>query len=112
MYNAEIRIRKEYMSFDDQNGKPVEMQGIRIILGAKVEKFITLENLGTGRNSNFELLGYTNPDLAQWYANVPVGTEMTLKEYAEPVKTGIGEVYDDSEEEDEETPKRRKLHIH
>ena len=112
MYNAEIRLRKEYMSFDDQNGKPVEMQGIRVILGAKVEKFITLENLGTGRNSNFELLGYTNPDLAQWYANVPVGTEMILREYVEQKTAGISEVYDNSEEEDEETPKRRKLHIH
>lgn len=112
MFNAEIRLRKEYMSFDDQTGKPVEMQGIRITLGPKVEKFITLENLTTGRNSNFELLGYTNPNLAQWYANVPVGTEMTLKEYVEQKTAGISDVYDNSEEEDEETSKRRKLHIH
>lgn len=110
MLNVEIKLRKEYMNFPDQNGQNIEMQGIRIILGPKVEKFITLENITTGRNSNFELLDYTNPNLAQWYANVSTGAEMVLKEFAEPVETGIGEIYDNSEEE--ETPKRRKLLVH
>lgn len=80
MFDAKIKIRKEYVNFTDNAGKTVEMQGIRVILGPKIEKFFTLENISFGSNSNYELLGYTNPNLCQWYSNVPVGTEMVLTE--------------------------------
>lgn len=81
MFNVEIRLRKEYMSFTDgKTGKDVEMQGIRVILGPKVEKFFTMENLTLGVKSNLELLGYTNPNIIQWYMNSNVGNEITLRE--------------------------------
>lgn len=81
MFNVEIKLRKEYMSFtDSKTGKEVEMQGIRIILGPKVEKFIVMENITLGIKSNLELLGYTNPNIVQWYSNSGVGNEITLKE--------------------------------
>lgn len=81
MFNVEIRLRKEYMSFaDNKTGKDVEMQGIRIILGPKVEKFVIMENITQGTKSNLELLGYTNPNIVQWYMNSNTGAEITLKE--------------------------------
>lgn len=81
MFNVEIRLRKEYMSFaDNKTGKDVEMQGIRIILGPKVEKFVIMENITQGTKSNLELLGYTNPNIVQWYMNSSTGAEITLKE--------------------------------
>lgn len=81
MFNVEIRLRKEYMSFaDNKSGKEVEMQGIRIILGPKVEKFVIMENLTQGTKSNLELLGYTNPNIVQWYMNSATGAEIYLRE--------------------------------
>lgn len=83
MFNVQIKLRKEYMSFaDNKTGKDVEMQGIRIILGPKVEKFVIMENLTQGTKSNLELLGYTNPNIVQWYMNSGTGNEITLKELA------------------------------
>lgn len=91
MFNVEIRLRKEYMSFEDtKTGKTVEMQGIRVILGPKVEKFFTIENITLGTKSNLELLGYTNPNIVQWYCNSAVGSEITLKELAP--KTNLDEI--------------------
>lgn len=81
MFNVQIKLRKEYMSFaDNKTGKDVEMQGIRIILGPKVEKFVIMENLTQGTKSNLELLGYTNPNIVQWYMNSGTGNEITLRE--------------------------------
>lgn len=92
MFNVEIRLRKEYMSFaDNKTGKDVELQGIRIILGPKVEKFVIMENITQGTKSNLELLGYTNPNIVQWYMNSNTGAEITLKE-VEPENSfsGVG----------------------
>lgn len=81
MFNVEIRLRKEYMSFaDNKSGNTVEMQGIRVILGPKVEKFFIMENLTQGTKSNLELLGYTNPNIVQWYMNSATGAEIYLRE--------------------------------
>lgn len=81
MFNVEIRLRKEYMSFaDNKTGNTVEMQGIRVILGPKVEKFFIMENITNGTNSNLDLLGYTNPNIVQWYINSNTGAEITLRE--------------------------------
>ena len=45
------------MSFaDNKSGNTVEMQGIRVILGPKVEKFFIMENITQGTKSNLELL--------------------------------------------------------
>lgn len=105
MFNVQLRLRKEYMSFqDNKTGNPVEMQGIRVILGPKVEKFFIMENLTQGTNSNLELLGYTNPNIVQWYMNSNVGSEITLREVAKksiPVKESesIREIYSNSENE-------------
>lgn len=92
MFNVEIKLRKEFMNFQDrQTGKDVEMQGIRIVLGPKVEKFIVLENLTLGNKSNLELLGYTNPNIVQWYMNSGAGSEITLREL-EPAHTDLGDI--------------------
>ena len=102
MYNASIRIRKEYNKYNFDNGDSVEVQGIRIILAPKIEKFIPLENLTKGNKSNLELLEYCNPDLAQWYHNVSVGTDILLIETHKksiPVSdesSGISEIYTNS----------------
>lgn len=81
MFNVEIKMRKEYMSFaDNKSGNTVEMQGIRVILGPKVEKFFIMENITQGTKSNLELLGYTNPNIVQWYMNSSVGSEIILRE--------------------------------
>lgn len=85
MFNVEVRLRKEYMAFaDNKTGKELEMQGIRVILGPKVEKFFIMENITQGQRGNLELLGYTNPNLVQWYSNSNAGTEITLKELEKP----------------------------
>lgn len=92
MFNVEIRLRKEYMSFaDNKSGNTVEMQGIRVILGPKVEKFFIMENITQGTKSNLELLGYTNPNIVQWYMNSSVGAEITLRE-VEPEHTDLSEL--------------------
>ncbi len=97
MFNVEIKLRKEFMQFNDrQTDKEIEMQGIRVILGPKVEKFIVMENLTLGNKSNLELLGYTNPNLVQWYMNSSAGAEITLKEL-EPAHADLSELgYDKS----------------
>lgn len=103
MFNASIKLVKEYMKFTDEDGNTTEVQGIRIVLGPKVEKFITMENLISGRKTNFELLGYVNPNLCQWYSNVPVGSELVLYEQGTPQdipvrkKTSITEIYNNAE---------------
>lgn len=99
MFNASIVIRKEYMKFTTDKNETVENQGIRVILGPKVEKFFTLENISMGTKSSLELLGYTNPNLVQWYFNSPVGSELTLKEIApeNSKKINIKEIYSNSE---------------
>lgn len=92
MFNVEIRLRKEYMSFaDNKSGNTVEMQGIRVILGPKVEKFFIMENITQGTKSNLELLGYTNPNIVQWYMNSGVGAEITLREI-EPEYADLSEL--------------------
>ena len=92
MFNVEIRLRKEYMSFaDNKSGNTVEMQGIRVILGPKVEKFFIMENITQGTKSNLELLGYTNPNIVQWYMNSGVGAEITLLEI-EPEHADLSEL--------------------
>lgn len=78
---VEIKIRKEVMTFNDrQTGNELKMSGIRVILGPKVEKFFILENFSTGQKGNAELLGYTNPNLVQWYYNSAPGAELILSE--------------------------------
>lgn len=91
------------MKFTDEDGNTTEVQGIRIVLGPKIEKFITMENLISGRKSNYELLGYVNPNLCQWYSNSPVGSELVLVEQGSPEavpvrkKTSITEIYNNAE---------------
>lgn len=103
MFNVRIKLVKEYMKFTDDSGNTTEVQGIRIVLGPKIEKFITMQNLATGKSSNFELLGFVNPNLAQWYSDVPVGTELYLIEQGQPSavpangKPSISEIYSNSE---------------
>lgn len=105
MFNVQLRLRKEYMSFqDEKTGNTIEMQGIRVILGPKVEKFLVMENLTHGTKSNLELLGYTNPNIVQWYMNSNTGAEITLREVAKksiPVQgsESISEIYSNSENE-------------
>lgn len=93
------RIRKEYVKYSFEDGTTTEGQGIRIILAPKIEKFIMLENLTTGKKSNLELVEFCNPNLAQWYHNVQVGTEMELVEYAQKIKVNnsITDIYTKSE---------------
>lgn len=92
MFNVEVKLRKEFMQFNDrQTDKEIEMQGIRIILGPKVEKFVVMENLTLGNKSNLELLGYTNPNLVQWYMNSAAGAEITLREL-EPEHANLSEL--------------------
>lgn len=92
MFNVEIKIRKEFLNFkDNKTGNDVEMQGIRVILGPKVEKFIVLENLTMGSKSNLELLGYTNPNIVQWYMNSSAGSEIILREI-EPEHANLSEI--------------------
>lgn len=99
MFNSTITLRKEYMKFTTEKNETVENQGIRVILGPKVEKFFTLENITLGSKSNLELLGYTNPNLVQWYMNSPVGSEIILKEISpeNSKKINIKEIYSNSE---------------
>lgn len=105
MFDAMIKIRKEYQKFNFDNGDIMEVQGIRLCLAPKVEKFVILENITRGSKSNLELLEYCNPNLAQWYHNVSVGSELTLKEYHSETKHipvsdkdgGITEIYSNSE---------------
>lgn len=105
MFNVEIRLRKEYMNFaDSKTGKTVEMEGIRIIFGPKVEKFVIMENITQGTRSNLELLGYTNPNIVQWYLNSSTGAEILLREVTKksiPVQgsESIREIYSNSENE-------------
>lgn len=103
MFNAEIKLVKEYMKFTDDAGDTTEVQGIRVILGPKLEKFISMENLISGRKSNLELLGFVNPNLCQWYMNSPAGSEIVLLEKGSsenvPInrKTSITEIYNNAE---------------
>ena len=105
MFNVEIKLRKEYMAFEDnKTGKTVEMQGIRVILGPKVEKFFIMENFTLGTKSNLELLGYTNPNIVQWYMNSNTGSEILLRETYKksiPVKESesIRDIYSNTENE-------------
>lgn len=80
MQPATIQLIKEVMSFKNDNGEDVKISGIRVVLAPKIEKFFMLEDLVSGRKSNLDLLGYTNPDLAQWYCNVGAGSVMLLNE--------------------------------
>ena len=102
MFNASIHIRKEYNKYNFDNGDSVEVQGIRVILSPKIEKFIPLENITKGNKSNLELLEYCNPNLAQWYHNSPVGTDMILiEQYKKSIpvsdeSSGITEIYTNS----------------
>lgn len=80
MQPATIQLIKEVMSFKNDNGDSVQLSGIRVVLGPKIEKFFMLEDLANGRKSNLDLLGYTNPDLAQWYCNAGAGSVMYLNE--------------------------------
>ena len=105
MFNVSLRLRKEYMSFsDNKTGNTIEMQGIRVILGPKVEKFFIMENITQGTKSNLELLGFTNPNIVQWYMNSSVGSEIMLREVAKksiPVQgsESIRDIYSNSENE-------------
>lgn len=80
MQPANIQLIKEVMSFKNEKDEEVKLSGIRVVLGPKIEKFFMLEDLVSGRKSNLDLLGYTNPDLAQWYCNVSAGSVMYLNE--------------------------------
>ncbi len=92
MFNVEIRLRKEYMCFaDNKSGNTVEMQCIMVILGPKVEKFFIMEHITQGTKSNLELLGYTNPNIVQWYMNSSVGAEISLREL-EPEHADLSEL--------------------
>lgn len=80
MFNVHIKLRKEVMQFTTKDGEDVKLSGIRVILGPKIEKFFSLENLTNGSKSNVELLGYTNPNLVQFYYNSNAGAEIELVE--------------------------------
>lgn len=80
MFNVNIKLRKEVMQFTTKEGEDVKLGGVRVILGPKVEKFFSLENLTNGTKSNLELLGYTNPNLVQFYYNSNAGAEIDLVE--------------------------------
>lgn len=102
MFNAQIKLRKEYNKYSFDNGDVMEVQGIRVCLAPKVEKFFILENITSGKKSNLELMEYCNPNLAQWYHNSPVGTELSLIEQVEHVPvnhraTGIKDIYENQE---------------
>lgn len=101
MFNAKIKVRKEYVNYNFDDGKSLEGQGIKIIVAPKIEKFIMLENITTGNKSNLELIELCNPNLAQWYHNSPVGQEMDLIEHAEKiqVKSSITDVYKEQSNE-------------
>lgn len=106
MFNVHIKLRKEVMQFVNKQGEDVKLSGIRVILGPRIEKFFALENLSNGTKSNLELLGYTNPNLVQFYYNSNAGAEMTLIETVDrkksiPVKEdlSIKEIYTNSENE-------------
>lgn len=78
MLEVNIRIRKEFANYNFDDGKSMECEGIRVMLAPKIEKFFILKNLTTGNCSNYDLLGYCNPNLCQWFSNVPVGSEIVL----------------------------------
>lgn len=104
IFNVHIKAVKEYLHFTSEQGEEVKMQGVRVILGPKLEKFFMLENLSTGSSSNLDLLAYTNPNLVQWYMNSPVGAILDLKEFEEnrvkiPVKDSITDIYTNAENE-------------
>lgn len=101
MFNAQISLHKELVVFNNNN-QDVKLQGIRVKFGPKLEKFIALEDLITGRNSNLELLELVNPNLAQWYHNSSVGAFMVLKEYTETSKSVIQDIYKSSENSENE----------
>lgn len=96
MFDASVRIRKEFVKYNFDNGDVMEGNGIRIIIAPKIEKFILLENLTSGKKSNLELVEYCNPNLAQWYHNSPVGSELTLKEVSTK-KVEIRDIYTNTE---------------
>lgn len=99
MFEVYLKVRKEYVKYNFDNGTSTEGQGIRIIIAPRIEKFIMLENLTTGKKSNLELVEFCNPNLAQWYHNSPVGTELELVEASQKVevKSGITDIYSKSE---------------
>lgn len=99
MLAVEVKIRKEYMQFKGDKGEDVKMGGLRIILGPKVEKFVTLENYTTGNNSTAELLGYTNPNLVQWYYNSSAGAELILCEKQDNSSSELKKIYIKEENE-------------
>lgn len=106
MFNVHIKLRKEVMQFVNKQGEDVKLSGIRVILGPRIEKFFALENLSNGTKSNLELLGYTNPNLVQFYYNSNAGADMDLVETivgkkSIPVKEdlSIKEIYTNSENE-------------
>ena len=101
MFNVRIKLRKEVMQFVNKQDEEVKLSGIRVILGPRIEKFFALENLSNGTKSNLELLGYTNPNLVQFYCNSNAGAEIDLVEIQKrsiPVKEdlGIKEIYTNS----------------
>lgn len=99
MLEVFMRVRKEYVKYNFDDGSTTEGQGIRIILAPRIEKFIMLENLTTGKKSNLELVEFCNPNLAQWYHNSPVGSELELVENGQKVevKGSITDIYSKSE---------------
>lgn len=101
MFEVYLRVRKEYVKYNFDDGTSTEGQGIRIIIAPRIEKFIMLENLTTGKKSNLELVEFCNPNLAQWYHNVPVGSELELIEGSQKVevKSSITDIYKNSNSE-------------
>lgn len=100
MFNATIKIRKEYQKYNFDNGDTMEVQGVRVCIAPKVDKFIILENLTNGKRSNLELCEYCNPNFAQWYHNSPVGAELVLKETDTKhisVSDKVSEIYTNTE---------------
>lgn len=97
MFNIEITLSKETVAFTDENNNDVKLGGVRVKFGPKLEKFITLEDLVTGRKSNLELLELVNPNLAQWYHNSSFGASVVLKELSSTNKSVIRDIYRTSE---------------
>lgn len=97
MFNAEIKLTKEVMSFTGDDGKDVKFGGIRVTLAPKITKFYTLENMTTGRCDNLDLIQALNPNLFQWYMNSSTGAEVYLKEYSNTKGQTIRDIYNNSE---------------
>lgn len=99
-FPIQIKIRKEIMQLNFDDNKDTTIGGVRVILGPKLEKFISLENLTTGRKSNLELLQYVNSDLYTWYITRDNGAELLLSS-SEQKKITVKEIYSGTNEENE-----------